>query len=395
VDSVQAIHVQIRAHVRLHERDLLTQQARVFTGGTEGHARSRVLLRADGGKHIGLGHVFRCVALAAGLKELGFETILALRADGFRPEDLDVPCGIYVISIPSGRSYEDDALLTLDSAIDNQVDWIVVDQCHSSIPSCEEFDHYLSSLRGKCNTVCIAGSEGIDFDADLIVSPYYREAYPPFPANSRSEYLLGPDFFVFREEFRQAATCQPKTTEFARRVLVTIGGADEYGATEKVARSLARYGGENLIIRFILGPTYPKNTEEHIRQAMLGMGVRFEVVSSCHNMADEMMKAEIAVIGDGLTKYEGAVLGIPCITLSRPNSDESINAEFAQVGSSLHLGDVTLIDEENLGREILSACGNRDRRLQMAKRGKSLVDGGGISRIAEAMQSRNSRRAFF
>ena len=349
-------------------------------------------MRADGGRSIGLGHVLRCVALAAGLKELGFDTILAIKADDFRLEDLDVPCGIHVITIPNGRSYEDDSLLTLDAAIDNEVDWIVVDQCHSSIPSCDDFGHYLTSLREECSTVCIAGSEGIDFDADLIVSPYYREVYPPLPAKSTSEYLLGPDFFVFREEFRQVATLKREIAEFARRVLVTIGGADEFGVTGKVARSLARCGSDNLTITFIVGPTYPKNIEEHIRQAMLGMGVEFEIVSRCRNMAAEMLKADIAVIGDGLTKYEGAVLGIPCITLSRPNSDESINAEFAQVGSSLHLGDATLIDEEHLGREILSVCGNRNRRLQMARRGKDLVDGGGILRIAEVMSCRNSRR---
>ena len=353
---------------------------------------SRVLLRADGGPRIGLGHVLRSLALSSGLRQLGFETICAVRAEGFELADLETTGGGAVVSLPAGASPVEDTIQTLQIAADNDIDWIVVDQCYLPISTSQDFSRYLTSLRGRCNTLFFAGAEGIDYDADCIVSPYHRTTYPVPPDGSTSQYLLGPNFFVFREEFGKIDTESRDTPAFARRILVTIGGSDEYGITSKVARALALHDKEGLRITFIIGPAYQPESAEEIRQAMLGREVNFSIVNECSNMAEELAKADVAVVGDGLTKYEGALAGTPCITLSRPNSDESLNADFAQVGSSVHLGDATVIDHERLGTEILSICGSRSRRLDMTSRGRNLVDGDGIMRIAEAIKKRPSSR---
>lgn len=217
----------MRRRVSLREIGPLTE---LRTRDSNRAAGVRVLLRADGGPSIGLGHVLRCLALAEGLRKAGFDTVCAFRAQGFKIADLGIDSEA-VVSLAPSATLTEDLLQTLNIASENEVDWIVVDQCYPPISTSPDFGRYLKSLREEYRTLCIAGSEGIDYDADCVMSPYYGASYPAVPHGSTSEFLLGPEYFIFREEFRKASCGGSDTPRIARRILVTIGGSDEFGAT--------------------------------------------------------------------------------------------------------------------------------------------------------------------
>jgi spore coat polysaccharide biosynthesis predicted glycosyltransferase SpsG len=99
------------------------------------------------------------------------------------------------------------------------------------------------------------------------------------------------------------------------------------------------------------------------------------------NMAEAMLWADLAITGDGLTKYETAVTGTPSIMLSRPESEEFLNEEFEKAGSTVHLGDGSQIGINTLARGIEEILQDFELRTAMSQRGRTLVDGKGLERI--------------
>jgi spore coat polysaccharide biosynthesis predicted glycosyltransferase SpsG len=102
-----------------------------------------------------------------------------------------------------------------------------------------------------------------------------------------------------------------------------------------------------------------------------------------------MRWADLAITGDGLTKYECALLGTPAITLSRPDSDEAMNERFVAAGTSLHLG--CGLDAAELASAISALRVDAPCRAQMSRRGTTLFDGRGAERIIHAIDARLAR----
>lgn len=345
-----------------------------------------VLLRADGGPRIGMGHVMRCIAFAEGLSERGYRPILLLKGLGIQSEELINKVPFETEFLPSDISLEEDVHLTLETARENSVQLLGTDICHAlTLVDRSTLDEYLQNLQNQFSTLCLTGSQDIDFPSDVVVSPYYRSNYPEISEDMRNRYLFGPDYFIFRGEFIRAAAVEYSVNEYARRILVSIGGSDNVELTIKISQGLRLLENTDLHVRIVIGPAYPEHIEVKVRELLSACDIKLDILHGCSDMAAEMLWADIAVIGDGLTKYEAAVTGTPCITLSRPDSDETMNAEFARAGSSIHLGNGAQISAEKLERELHRVCTNYSMRMQMSEKGRMLVDGRGVGRIIDVM----------
>jgi spore coat polysaccharide biosynthesis predicted glycosyltransferase SpsG len=112
-----------------------------------------------------------------------------------------------------------------------------------------------------------------------------------------------------------------------------------------------------------------------------GLPGKWEVLDAPDDMASLFMWADIAVTGDGLTKYESAVTGTPSIVVSRPNSDLGMNDEFLSAGTAWHVApdcDGRLTQLPQLLAALIADAPQRDA---MTRRGRELVDGHGIARV--------------
>jgi spore coat polysaccharide biosynthesis predicted glycosyltransferase SpsG len=353
-----------------------------------------VLLRADGGPRIGMGHVMRCMALAEGMERDGYRPILVIKGQDVQAEGL-VDTGSFTTEfIPSEAGLEEDGQLTLSIARKNHVEYLVTDVCHGiNLQDRRILDRYLQTFRTECRTLCLTGDPALDFPADLVISPYYRKNYPAVPQGGGTKCLLGPDFFIFRHEFIRAANTRHAISEIGNRILVSIGGADKMELSVKIARGLKLIRKTDLHVRVVIGPAFPQYIEAKVRDELSESEIELDILHGCSDMAAEMLWADLALIGDGLTKYEAAVTGTPCITLSRPDSDEEMNVEFARAETSVHLGDGTQISAEKLGQEIGHICANHPMRSRMSENGQKLVDGRGIKRIIRTIHSMKSKKA--
>ena len=342
---------------------------------------SHAVLRADGSSYLGMGHIMRCVGFAAALRDKRVDSIFVVKSLGSQVTDIVQANGFAVNDIPADVSATDDARLTKECATKVGAKLIVTDICHRETESKpEQLKVYHELLAAHYFTVSLTNNKWIDLPAHIVVTPYVGALTTTASDDDANITLVGPSYFIFRPEFLAARKPRIINQE-GRRVLVSVGGSDELHLTTKIVEALCSLPQLGLSIRVILGSAYNAQLRHEVTQLLGEFQGDCQLLENTADMAKEMCWADLAITGDGLTKYEAAVTGTPSIVLSRYDSEIALNQAFASVGSALYMGDGSLVDVEDLAETIQQVLENATLRASMSERGKSLVDGLGADRI--------------
>ena len=73
--------------------------------------------------------------------------------------------------------------------------------------------------------------------------------------SARTSLLLGTDYALIRDEFRNARPEAPRAAERATRILVTLGGSDAANVTDRVLGACAFLPDPSLRFRVVIGPS--------------------------------------------------------------------------------------------------------------------------------------------
>lgn len=338
------------------------------------------IFRADGSSHLGLGHIMRCLAFAAALP--GSQSVFVTRAYDERVSAVIKSHGYEVVEIPEDASPEHDSEITKRAAGDRRAKLLITDLfVRPILENFERLDSYHGRLRADHFVIAIASGEVTDVDADVVVSPYLG-----FQANEsqspRSDVrLIGPDYFIFRPEFITAATNKRSIPQEARNILVTVGGGDDLYLSAKIARALCELEILGLDIHMVFGAGYSDELRQDVRNILEGFSGQCAFLEKNTDVAAEMQWSDLAIIGDGLTKYEVAVTGTPSITLSRPESEEELNIMFQDAGTTKYLGNGCDLDVAVLADTVRDVLSDYPLRRSMSEKGKAILDGKGLERI--------------
>jgi spore coat polysaccharide biosynthesis predicted glycosyltransferase SpsG len=197
-------------------------------------------------------------------------------------------------------------------------------------------------------------------------------------------YLLGPSYLALRPEFAEAA--RRTIHDDVRRALVTIGGADPGRLVAPlVRRAIAGLGAVTLDV--VAGPLVD---DVACVRAAVGRVVLHE---SPKHLRDLRLAADLAVTGGGQTVYELAATGTPMVATGlAANQMPSVDAMRA-AGALAYAGDV---HDAALGPGLVATlaalAADPERRADMSRRGRALVDGRGAPRVARALLDLIGRR---
>lgn len=347
------------------------------------------IVRADGSSALGMGHIIRCLTFADRLRADGVEAIFLTKV--WEPATANlIRSKRYVLEeLPLEGSAEEEARLTCDLARRVDAAIIVTDLCHSAaMARHRELNAYHGRLSREFFTVVLAGGDMLDIPGHILVSPYFRTTSPTLPSEGERQILVGPAYFIFRPEFLQAAQVSRSIAREARHVLLTIGGGDELHLTPKVVKALLLLKAPGLSIRVVIGPAFSHELKSEVQTLLEGFTGECRLLTHDANMADAMLGADLAITGDGLTKYETAVTGTPSIMLSSDKSERGLNKEFERAGTTFHAGDGSRLAPEELAEKILSVLQDASMRKSMSEHGKAMTDGQGVERIMAAISSR-------
>lgn len=343
-----------------------------------------VIFRVDGSLRLGMGHIMRCCAFAERLRDLDVKSVFLTKKCEAQIENVIRASGFYLETMQNKFSAKEDVNYTKSIADHYMADMIVTDICHTqALGHLDEFLQYHLGLSSDFFTLCIAGSTLVNVPCHLVLSPYFRVEYSEIGSNEFSVVLLGPSYFIFRRQFVEIAELNRDIDRNARKLLITVGGSDELGFTNKIVKAIIMLPNKDLQIKIVIGPGFPKGTKHELERLLGNYDGERTFLDNTSDLAREMFWADLAITGDGLTKYETAVTGTPSIMISRFDSEQEMSRQFSQTGVNFYAGDGALVAIESLSMTIADLLGDYDSRENMSHTGKKIIDGMGLERIIE------------
>ena len=329
----------------------------------------RIVFRVDGGSEIGMGHVYRSLAIADELCSISSADVQFLMS-------ADHPEGVKRVS---------DAGYTVRVLSNGGVD-AIVDAIQEYSPNIVINDRpflekdYLEALsRLGASTVNLVDTlEDIEKPTEItsmIIATMRVDQL------ELEDYYGGPEYAILRESFAGAA--KPVRAE-AREVVISFGGSDPQGLTLKVLRALS-VSKEELSVKAILGPAFSYGVE--LRELLPKLHNQPLLLENVEHMAEILSEADLVFCAGGMTVYEIAALGVPGIVMCQNAREVRRMQHFSRSGSIQHLGLGTEVDEKKITEAAEELLTNETRRRAMSESGRKLVDARGAQRVAEVVKN--------
>jgi UDP-2,4-diacetamido-2,4,6-trideoxy-beta-L-altropyranose hydrolase len=334
-----------------------------------------LLIRADANASIGSGHVMRCLALAQAWQDAGGAVVLAAEDLPSSTEKRLLGENVAVIRLRAEAGSERDATELAALGCARAVRWVVVDG--------EQFTaDYLAIVKKHRLKVLWLDDFGTApcNAADLILNQNpgaTRESYDWCREDHR--LLLGTDYVLLRREFRLVRAREEKPGA-VQSLLLTFGGSDPDGLTEKVLQALGA-DPPGLAITAVVGGGNPRLAA--LRRLAASLNVN--LVGDALDMPGLMMKSDVAVIVAGGTLWELLYCGCAVLSYSRNSVQARVIAQLAKAGAAGNLGLVSDFDAGKLRAGIRRLAGSGPEREQMQSAGRRIVDGEGVLRVLRSL----------
>lgn len=335
----------------------------------------KIAFRVDGGSRIGMGHIMRSLVLAkelslqnqvffvcriekdvcengnnfeSGVSDKYLGGIKKIRAEGFRVELIREK---YVLE--DLKTIEADVLIT-DSYDVNQ--------------------NYFDEIKKMFSkTVYIDDVNPFSLNVDVLINQNINGCELQYKVKELTQCLVGTKYVMLRDEFQKTAPIDIK--EKIKDIMITVGGSDPNNFTEKIIKWVSDL---DYNFHIVIGPSFEK------RKFQLNES---ENIKMYHNadMYEIMKKCDLAISSSGSTLYELAVCGVPTLGLIVAENQKGIAEKFDSLGVIRSLGLIEDINNEKIRIEI-SEMSYNDRK-SMSKKGRSLIDGSGVKRIADVINA--------
>lgn len=316
-----------------------------------------IIIRADGGNGIGMGHLMRTSVLADEL--LKSDEVIYVCSDAYKEGITFLKNkGYQVIETP-------DVVNTLLSL---SADCIVTDNYAID-------EEYIDKIRAHFDVVgYIDDNALLPYKADFIVNQNYKAEEVSYEVNASCKMLLGSRYLLVRDEFRSMK--QVTIHQDVKRILLTVGGSDNWNYTDLLLGELVEH--INCTFHVVIGPVFPYK-EELMKKYSEYQNVVFEITP---RMSEVVNKCDIAISSSGSTLYELGLLGVPTIAIivadnqiglaTRMHQDELINC----------LGEIKAITGEQLRAELVSLMQDITRRQEMQIKNRAALNANGVVSIA-------------
>lgn len=331
----------------------------------------KFMIRADGNSALGFGHLMRMSTLSKELRRHGKPVSYCVREEGSVQRFLEENGEVY-FSLPADCSLSQELSLLNEKL--NSGDVFVADLFPADAA-------YLNSIRKGVFRVLIDNLENASLPCELYHhgAIYGRDFEEEIQARG-GRGLLGSEYALMREQFRDLP--KRKLKKDSRKILVTMGGADPLGMTEKVVRELAPSSD---FVTVVIGGAFSVIPN-------LSDLKNVQVLSRVSDMMSLMMDCDLCVSAGGTTTYELAATGTPSIVYRQAENQNRQCETFHRYGSLIDLGDGNEYDQHRLKETVEQLFEDFDLRQKMSERGQRLVDGYGAERTVNRLLEEYEKR---
>lgn len=331
--------------------------------------RPRILFIANAGPQVGGGHVMRSLSLARALGEHGAECVFLAPPDAAAILDAFAPD----MAREDATSLEPDALL--DAVTGVRFDAVV-------------FDHY--GLGRQEHEAIAHGRPSLVID-DLADRPLGGDLIlDSGPARTPADYallvdgarlLLGPGYAPLRPEFAALrASAVARRGGPVERVLIALGMTDVGSITSRVVDRLRQRAGQ-VAFDVVLGSGSP--SLPGLRRVAAHDG-RLHLHVDAQDMADLILRADIAIGAGGSTAWERCTLGLPSLTIILAENQRAATFALAERDATLAVDAADGDFDKAFDRAAVRLMTDPATRARLTAASLEVCDGLGAARTAEA-----------
>ncbi len=309
----------------------------------------KILVRADAGKTIGMGHVYRAITMAQEMAqhELVFAT-KNIEGDTLGRDFLmQYPYKLFEFN--SDKDFS-------KFAIEEGFDYIFLDQLSTT----RDYIRDLKKSGAKVITFEDLGTGAIE--ADLVINDLYK-----ISGLSKDKQLYGLKYSFLPPLF-QVIDPQQNVKKTIDNILILFGGTDPLNLTVKTLESLQslKYKGFVTVVQGMGRLDREINLDDYQLEG--------RVLSNINNIAKVMREADLAFSSAGRTITELLMMRVPTVCICQ-NERELTHSHASQRYGVHNLGLGNLISNDTLQANIQFVIENLEFRKMMHMRAKEAMDG--------------------
>jgi UDP-2,4-diacetamido-2,4,6-trideoxy-beta-L-altropyranose hydrolase len=325
----------------------------------------KVLLHADGGVGVGLGHISRCVTISKALARAGHQTLVVV----------DPKRKLLNYVVRHGVNGENCGASAKDihgTALAFNADFVVIDSYRWSA---EDF----VSVRGEWAVVAFDDEAVRELLVDAVINGAPAAGELRYLTGTKTRLWLGNDYQIVRDDFRLMPP--RKYTGPVKRVIALVGGDDPLGLLPVLAQLLDDAAvSRSFVADVICGPFTPMPEVQGLRHVT--------ILRNPSSLCERMATADLAISASGQTVYELARCGTPTIAYCSGFDQTHNLTALAKANVVWNAGDAT---NPNWARNVSSAINNLivddAARAAMSRTGQAMIDGLGADRLVSAFES--------
>jgi len=233
---------------------------------------------------------------------------------------------------------------------------------------------YSELLKNNCKTIIIDDLGNKKIFSQLLFNGHIVDEFQNYSIDKKiTNYFSGPQYMILRSEFEVIRGKTSPPNKKLQKILLTFGGSDDNDITRRI---IPYFFDKNYDVTIVLGPSYKHY--ENLKK-IIQKNKNFRIVVNEKNMAQLFAKQDLVISSSGITVYELACLGIPCILIPSDMHQKKTAVEISKQGFGINYG---FWDDDfiKLDQTILS-LNDVSEREKMYLAGRKLVDGEGLSRI--------------
>jgi UDP-2,4-diacetamido-2,4,6-trideoxy-beta-L-altropyranose hydrolase len=335
-------------------------------------APKQILIRVDASPEIGAGHLMRMLALGQLLLDAGFGVHFATIPhnpsilDFLRKEDFNLVC--FNPCLENDISRDSDQLLELSAKI--LPSWIILDG--------NRFDEtYECQIREKgFRLLRVVDIPNMEYEANIILNQNYGAEEMNYQIKPHTKILAGLRYLLVRREFR---LIDSKIKRGKRKntfhILVTLGGGTKSHRSlyQRILESIVQIKKLDISCTMIIG-NFSKDLSFFVKYLEANVFSHIEIKRNSSNMAEEMLRADLAITAAGSTMWELIFMKVPFLALSLNEPQKEYLEFLAKAGLCINLGWYEDLSVDSAFETILDFANNCNLRSQMQDKMGSLIN---------------------
>ncbi len=346
-----------------------------------------ILIRTDASSRIGSGHLMRMLALGQLLSKEKFDIHFATIAhDQSMLEYLkEEPFHIHLLAQdgPWDPSKDLETLLSLAARI--RPSWICVDGYQ--FPTGYED----GIKKGGFRLLRVCDLPKSHCVADVLLDQSYGAEKRKYSTEPYTHLLAGLKHLLLRREFLAADLNNKRFFKSGPfHLLVTLGGGSEISDSLnlKIARGLSQIRDCKGTVSIVVGKM--GRVSDELAGVVRRSELPIKIIKGSRNIADEMLKADLAIVSGGCTMWELMHMKVPFLSVSLTAAQQEYLKFLAEADLCASLGWHEDVTPDTVRRSVLDFIRDAEKRRRISDNCERSLDRNNTGReILEVLNGRS------